>query len=92
MMIRLAATCLKTSARRTTGKDPDPMTSARTCPGPTNGTLVDVADDQQRRVVRYGLQQRLHEQDVDHRDLVGDKQSQSSGLPSFRLKLKPPVL
>jgi len=35
--IRLAAACRNTSVRRTTGRAPDPMMSARTCPGPNDG-------------------------------------------------------
>ena len=36
--------------------------------------LVDVADDQQRGIVRHRLQQRLHQHDIDHRGLVDDQQ------------------
>src|SRR5271170_4459160 len=36
-MIRLAAACRNTSVKRTTGAAPEPMMSARTCPGPTEG-------------------------------------------------------
>src|SRR5271157_4545123 len=38
MMIRLAAACRNTSVRRTTGTTPEPMMSANTCPGPTEGS------------------------------------------------------
>src|SRR5262245_23161297 len=37
-MIRLCAACRKTSVRRTTGTLPEAMTSANTCPGPTDGS------------------------------------------------------
>src|SRR5215510_9646414 len=37
MMISLSAAWRKTSVRRTTGMAPDAMTSANTCPGPTEG-------------------------------------------------------
>src|SRR5271154_3412992 len=37
MMIRLAAACRNTSVSRTTGTTPEPMMSASTCPGPTDG-------------------------------------------------------
>src|SRR5580700_4586140 len=37
MMIRLAAACRNTSVNRTTGTAPEPMMSASTCPGPTEG-------------------------------------------------------
>jgi len=45
--------------------------------------LVDVADDQQRGIVRGRLHQRLHQHDVDHRGLVDDLQSRERvfGLP-----------
>ena len=36
--------------------------------------LVDVADNQQRRVVGDRLEQRLHQHDVDHGGLVDDQQ------------------
>ena len=36
--------------------------------------LIDVADDQQRGMVRDRLQQRLHQQDIDHGRLVDDQQ------------------
>ena len=38
VMIRLAAACRNTSVRRTTGTAPDAITSASTCPGPTEGS------------------------------------------------------
>ena len=42
--------------------------------GPTDGQLIDVADDQQRGMVGHGLQQRLHQQNIDHGRLVDDQQ------------------
>ena len=41
---------------------------------PDRGQLVDVADDQQRGLVRHRLHQRLHQHDIDHRGLVDDQQ------------------
>jgi hypothetical protein len=38
VMIRLCAACRKTSVSRTTGTAPEPITSANTCPGPTDGS------------------------------------------------------
>src|SRR5208282_1112643 len=38
MMIRLAAACRNTSVNRTTGTAPELMMSAKTCPGPTDGS------------------------------------------------------
>ncbi len=43
-------------------------------PRSDRGQLVDVADDQQRGIVRHRLQQRLHQHDIDHRGLVDDQQ------------------
>ena len=39
-MIRLAAACRNTSVKRTTGAAPEPMMSARTSPGPTEGNWL----------------------------------------------------
>jgi hypothetical protein len=66
------------------------MMSASTCPGPDRGQLVDIADDQQRRVVRNRFHERLHQQDVDHRGLVDDEQIAIEGISALRLK--PPLL
>jgi hypothetical protein len=44
--------------------------SANACPGPDRWQLVDVADDEERRIVGNSLQQRLYQRDVDHRGLV----------------------
>ena len=43
-------------------------------PGSDGGKLIDVADDQQRGMVGDRLQQRLHQQDIDHGRLVDDQQ------------------
>ena len=48
--------------------------SASTWPGSDRRKLVDVADDQQGGLVGYGLQQRLHQHDIDHGGLVDDQQ------------------
>ena len=42
--------------------------------GADRGQLVDVADDQQRRALGHRLEQRVHQQHVDHRRLVDDQQ------------------
>ena len=42
--------------------------------------LVDIADDQQRRVVRRRLHERLHQHDVDHGGLVGHEQIAIEGI------------
>ena len=36
--------------------------------------LVDIADDQERGIVRHRLHQRLHQHDIDHGGLVDDQQ------------------
>ena len=65
--------------------------SASTCPGPTEGQLVDVADDQQGGAVGNRLEQGVHQQHVDHRRLVDDQQVAVDGIvPAPRLK--PPVM
>ena len=72
-MIRLAAACRKTSVRRTTGR-PRSDDVRENLSGADRGQLVDVADDEQRRVIWNGFQQRLHQQDVDHRRFVDDEE------------------
>ena len=42
--------------------------------------LVDIADDQQRRVIRRRFHQRLHQHDIDHRGLVDDEQIALEGI------------
>ena len=59
-------------------------------PGSDGGELVDVADDEQRRVVRRRLHQRLHQHNVDHRGLVDHEQVAIEGI--FDLRLNPPLL
>ena len=38
------------------------------------GKLVDIADDEQRRLVRHRTEQRAHQQDIDHAGLVHDQE------------------
>jgi hypothetical protein len=42
--------------------------------------LVDIADDQQRRLVRDRFHERLHQHDIDHRGLVDHKQIAVEGI------------
>ena len=42
--------------------------------------MVDVSDDQQRRVVRDRLYERLHQHDIDHRGLVDHEQIAIEGI------------
>src|SRR3984893_3699748 len=74
MMMRLCAACRNTSVSRTTGTAPDEMTSASTWPGPTEGSLIDIAHDQESGLVRHRLQECLHEHDIDHGGLVDHQQ------------------
>ena len=78
MMIQLAAACRNTSVRRTTGTAPDDV--GQHLPGSDGRQLVDVADDEQRRVVRRRLRQPLHQYDVDHRGLVDNEQIAVEGI------------
>jgi hypothetical protein len=41
---------------------------------------IDIADDQKRRVVWRRFHERLHQQDVDNRGLVGDEQIALEGI------------
>lgn len=41
-------------------------------PGPTEGQLVHVADQEQPRVIRNRLQDLVHQHDIHHRGLVDD--------------------
>ena len=43
-------------------------------PRPDRRQLIDIADEQQRRLVRQGAQQSPHQRHVDHRRLVDDEQ------------------
>ena len=49
-------------------------------PRSDGGQLVDIADDQQRRVVWDRFHERLHQHDVDHRGLVDDEQIAIEGI------------
>ena len=55
-------------------------------PGPDGGQLVDIADDEQRRVVGRRFHQRLHQHDVDHRGLVDDQQIAIEGIVGVALE------
>ena len=86
MMIQLAAACRNTSVRRTTGTTSDPITSANTCPGPTDGNWSISPTIESRGVVRYRFHKRLHQQDVDHRGLVDYEQIAIKGIVSVAFK------
>ena len=73
-MIRLSAAWRNTSVSRTTGTAPEPMMSAQHLAGADRRQLVDVADQDQRGMVRHRLQQSVHQRHVDHRGLVDDEQ------------------
>ena len=73
-MIRLCAAWRNTSVSRTTGTAPEPMMSASTCPGPTEGSWS--TSPTRISAARRGtaLSRRVHQRHVDHRDLVHDQQ------------------
>ena len=73
-MILLCAACRNTSVNRTVGDGAGADDVGEHLPGADRRQLVDVADDQQRRVIRDGLQQRLHERHIDHGGLVDHQQ------------------
>ena len=73
-MMRLCAACRNTSVSRTTGTAPDADDVGQHLTGSDRRKLVDVANDQQRGLVRHRLHQRLHQHDVDHGGLVDDQQ------------------
>ena len=74
VMIRLAAACRKTSVNRTTGTAPEAMTSASTCPGPTEGSWSMSPTISSAALSGDRLHQRLHQHDVDHGGLVDHQQ------------------
>ena len=82
MMIRLAAACRNTSVRRTTGTSARSDDVGQHLPRSDGGQLVDISDDQQRRVVRDRFHKRLHQHDVDHRGLVDHEQIAIEGIVS----------
>ena len=49
-------------------------------PRPDRWQLIDIADQQQRRPLRQGTQDRPHQRHVDHRGLVDDQQIAVQGL------------
>ena len=74
MMMRLSAACRNTSVSRTTGTAPEPMMSASTWPGPTDGSWSTSPTRINAAWSRHRLQQRVHQRHVDHRGLVDDEQ------------------
>ena len=48
--------------------------SASTCPEPDRGQLIHVAHQQQARMRRNGLGERIHQRHIDHRGLVHHQQ------------------
>ena len=70
--MRLPSFWRKISVRRTQATTPLRISAENTLPGSDRGELVGVAHHHEPRVRRQGAQQRVHEQDVDHRALVED--------------------
>ena len=59
---------------RATGTAFESIRSASTAPAPTDGKLIDVADQHHARPRRHGLQQPVHQHDIDHRRFIDDEQ------------------
>ena len=74
VMIRLPAAWRNTSVSRTTGTAPEPMMSARTWPGPTEGSWSTSPTISSAAWSGHRPQQRVHQQDIDHGGLVHDQQ------------------
>ena len=73
-MIRLSAAWRNTSVSRTTGTARRADDVGEHLAGADGRQLVDVADQDQRRMVGHGLQQSVHQRHIDHRGLVDDEQ------------------
>ena len=52
----------------------DSIRSASTAPAPTDGKLIDVADEDHASPRRHGLQEPVHQDDIDHRRFIDDEQ------------------
>src|SRR5260370_10698387 len=78
-IIRLAAACRNTSVKRTTGTAPEPMISASTCPGPTEGSW-SISPTIRSAAFWHRSHQRLHQHDVDHRCFVDHEQIAIEGI------------
>ena len=89
-MIRLAAACRKTSVSRTTGMAPDPMMSARTCPGPTDGSWSMSPTMSSAALSGTALNSACMSGTSTMEASSTTRRSQSRALPSLRLK--PPAL
>ena len=72
--IRLSAACRNTSVSRATGMAPELMTSARTCPGPTEGSWSTSPTSSKAAFGGNRLQQGEHQRRVDHAGLVDDEE------------------
>ena len=55
-------------------------------PGSDGRQLVDVADDQQRRIIWRRFHQRLHQHDIDHRGLVDHEEIAVEGIVDIALE------
>src|SRR4051812_24127215 len=89
VMIRLSAACRNTSVSRTTGTMPEPMMSASTCPGPTEGSWSTSPTRITAEPFRTAL--RVAARIGTSTMLVSSRTSrvQSSGFSSVRLKPPP---
>src|SRR4249919_3254381 len=89
-MIWLCAACRNTSVRRTTGTAPDEMTSASTCPGPTEGSWSMSPTIKSAAVSGSAFMSACMSMTSTMEVSSTTSRSQSSGLSSPRLK--PPLL
>src|SRR3984957_7846106 len=87
MMIRLATACRNTSVRRTTGTAPEPMMSASTCPGPTEGNWSISPTINSAALSGVAFNSACI---VDHRGLGDDEQSAVEGI--FSIAFEPAAL
>jgi len=74
VIILLCAAWRNTSVNRTVGHGAGADDVGQNLPRTDGWQLVDITDDKKRRMIRDGLEQRLHERDIDHGGLVDDQQ------------------
>ena len=73
-MIFEEAAWRKISVSRTVGTAEEPIMSASTAPGPTEGSWSTSPTSKQGAVIRHRPQQLVHQGRIDHRDLVDHHQ------------------
>ena len=53
------------------------MMSASTAPGPTEGQLIHIADQEDGSIIWNGSEELRHQDDIDHRDFIDDDEVSS---------------